>query len=118
MILEAMGNHRDHAEVQLYGCWALARVAMTATGENQVQIAEQGGIKVILEAMGNHRGHAWVQQYGCLSLLAIGWWRRDLQEQIKNAGAETLVTSAMSSSNATDSTKEQGRELLDRLARV
>ena len=51
-------------------------------------------------------------------LLIIGWSNKDLQKQIKRAGAEALVSRAMEASNAASETKKRGQMLLDRLAKV
>jgi hypothetical protein len=64
-IIEEMRGHREHAEVQKQGCWALRMLA--ANGENKVKIAEAGGIKAIIEGMGTHRENEDVQEQGCWS---------------------------------------------------
>ena len=87
--------------------WFLAR-----SDDNQVKIAEQGGIRALLDAMRNHSSHAGVQEAGCWALLGVGWSNQDLQRQIKEAGGEAAVRSAMSASNATPNTQEMGQALL------
>ena len=68
--------------------------------------------------MTKHKSMAGVQEHGCGALLNIGWSNTDLQNQIKWAGAEALVRSAMAASNATSNTKQWRQQLLDRLVMV
>ena len=53
-------------------------------------------------------------------MLRIGWSGKNLQKQIKNAGGEAVVRTAVSAGGASFDTKElkeKGRQLLDRLGR-
>jgi len=115
-LVRGMRKYSIHCGIQEQGCGALWNLAVNA--DNQIKIAEQGGIDVTLEAMRTHRSHAGAQEAGCWALLNIGWSNQNLQKQIKNAGAEALVQGAMAASGATDVTKERGQQLLDRLRRV
>ena len=64
---------------------------LALNADNQIKIAEEGGIKVVMDAMRNHIGLAGVQEYGCWALMNIRWSRKDLHKKIKNEGAQTFA---------------------------
>ena len=64
-----MNNHSCNANVQEYGCAALWNLA--SNNNNQVAIAETGGVNRILSAVKNHSSNANVQQYGILALWSL-----------------------------------------------
>ena len=68
--------------------------------------------------MGNHSRHAWVLEAGCTALQNVGWSNTDVQRQIKEAGGEAVLRSALSASDASPVAKGRVQKLLDRLARV
>ena len=70
---------------------------------------------MILESMRTHKSDAKVQEEGCNALWNIGLSNNNLLQKIKDAGAEVVVRSVMSASNATSKTKAKGQQLLDRL---
>jgi len=82
--------------------------------DNQVKIAEQGGIKAVIEALLAHKGSAEVQEAGCGALC-------NLAANSKNAyamnclGCKDVIIAGMSMPNVTPTTKEEGYELLNRL---
>ena len=49
-VLEAMRGHAGSAQLQEWGCGALAQLA-AGNAENQGKIGTQGGIELVLEAM-------------------------------------------------------------------
>ena len=75
-------------------------------------------MEAIVQAMGGHLGSALGQLYGCTALLILGRSNRDILQRIKSAGAEEAVQRAIASPDASESTKEQGQELLSLLRSV
>ena len=68
--------------------------------------------------MGMHQANAAVMQQACWSLRYIGTVPGSdeaLQKRIKDAGAESLVRSAVAAPDATDKTEEHGQMLRDKL---
>ena len=115
-LVRGMSTYAAHVGVQGCGCWVLSNLA--ANADNQIKIAEEGGIKVVMDAMRKHSSHGGVQEQGCWALLNIGWSRKDLHKKIKNEGAHTFVETAMKASNATYKTQDTGHQLLDTLGGV
>jgi hypothetical protein len=102
-------------------------------------------VEAIVQAMGGHRGSQGVQREGCAalllcaSMLSLGRSNRDIDrpviilaetksnrdmlqrinrdilQRIKSAGAEEAVQRAIASPDASESTKNQGQELLSLL---
>ena len=54
-------------EMQRAGCAALTNLAAN-NADNQVTIAEAGGIRSVVDAMERHKDVADVQEYGCATL--------------------------------------------------
>ena len=69
-IMREMKQYKQNAGVQEQGCEALGNLALNA--ENQVKIAEAGGIEAIMRGMEQHRKHAGVQEQGCRALKIMG----------------------------------------------
>ena len=45
---------------------------MAWPADNQVAIAQKGGVEAVVAAMGTHKGNADVQHYGCWALCSLG----------------------------------------------
>jgi hypothetical protein len=41
--------------------------------DNEVAIAQKGGVEAVVAAMGAHKGNADVQHYGCMALRTLGF---------------------------------------------
>jgi hypothetical protein len=70
-IVRSMRAHEGHAGVQEQGCVALCNLAGNA--DNQVKVAQAGGIEVVISAMRKHEGHAGVQESGCGALCILAY---------------------------------------------
>ena len=64
-----MRKHKEHAGLQENGCAALWSLAVNA--DNQVKVAQAGGIEMVISAMKKHEGHAGVQEKGCAALWSL-----------------------------------------------
>ena len=89
---EGMDKHKEHAGVQEQGCGALWNLGVNA--ENQVKIAEAGGIEAMVEGMGRHTAHAGVQEAGCRALLNLGANER-IAVKISEAGGVSAAQKAV-----------------------
>ena len=116
-IVSGMKSHAMHAGVQEKACRAFNDRSF-ASADNQVLIAEAGGIPLILAALDKHAEHAAVVEQACGALCNIGWSDKVLQKSIKAAGAVKLLRAAVGRSDATADTKELGQQLLNRLGRL
>ena len=105
-----------YSAVMQEACSALTNLAAVAV--NDSRIAAAGGIEAVVRVMGEHQANAAVMEQACWALGNIGWSDEALQKRIKDAGAESLVRSAVAAPDATDKTKEQGQRLLDKLGKV
>ena len=92
-----MKAHIDHAGVQEQGCTALVSVAFD-NDDNEVLIANAGGIAVIVSGMKAHIDHAGVQEQGCMALVSVAFDNDDNQVLIANAGDIAVIVSGMSES--------------------
>ena len=75
----------------IQGLWNLSRNA-----ENQVKIAEAGGIEAILEGMGRHKEHAGVKELGCVGLWNLSG-NAENQVKIAEAGGIEAIVEVLSS---------------------
>ena len=116
-IVSGMKSHAMHAGIQEKACRAFNDRSF-ASADNQVLIAEVGGIPLILAALDKHAEHAAVVEQACGALCNIGWSDKVLQKSIKAAGAVKLLRAAVGRSDATADTKELGQQLLNRLGRL
>ncbi len=83
VVISAMSKHEGHAGVQKKGCAALNTLAYS-NADNQVKVAQAGGIEVVISAMRKHEGHAGVQEKGCGALHNLA---RNADKQVKVAQA-------------------------------
>jgi hypothetical protein len=98
--------------------------------QNQVRIAEAGGIEAVVEAMTAHQASARMQEWACRALKKLaehggGWdggvtlWGgggrvgASLRQRIKTAGGVERVSMAVKASIATHQTKTLGNAMLD-----
>jgi len=111
-IMEAMDRHKAHPGIQDQAIAALRNIA--ANDENRITIIKSGGVPRIIRAMATHRAHAEVQEASCRALKNLSHVELEvLQGQIIPVkGLFERVTDAMAAPNATETTKEKGRELL------
>lgn len=111
-IMEAMDRHKDHAGIQDQAIAALRNIA--ANDESRITIIKFGGVPRIVRAMATHRTHAEVQEASCRALKNLCHVELEvLQGQIIPVkGLFERITDAMAAPNATETTKEKGRELL------
>ena len=116
VVLASMKAHMGHKDLQAHGCKALVNLASNA--DNRTAIVAAGGIPVVLAVMTAHTGYARVQEYGCCALCFIGWSDTTLQKSIKDEGGVAVVQAAMAAFGATTNCKEQGQQLLHKLAQV
>ena len=110
-------SHAGHAGVVEQACGAVWTLA-SGNDDNEIAIAEAGGIERLMAALSTHAGHAGVVGAACGALYNIGRSDRTLQHSIKDAGAEELLRAAVARSNATAKTKENGRKLLNKLIKL
>ena len=88
IILTAMQQHSDSAEVQQYGCQALGHVA-AYNDANQRTIAEKGGIEAVFRAMTQHSHHEGVQEQGCSMMLGCMVYCESARPAIREGKAVT-----------------------------
>ncbi len=98
--------------------------------QNQVRIAEAGGIEAVVAAMATHQASARMQEWACRALKKLaehggGWdggvtlWGgggrvgASLRQRIKTAGGVERVRMAVKASIATHQTKTLGNAMLD-----
>ena len=111
-MVRVLGEHQANAAVMEEACWALKNLAVLDA--NPAAIAAAGGIETVVRVLGEHQANAKVMEPACGALFNIGF-DEALQKRIKDAGAEPLVRAAVAAPGATDTTKELGQKLLDRL---
>jgi hypothetical protein len=116
-VLAAGAKHCGSAQVAEQVCSVL-RILAYHGDENEAAVAAAGGIEAVVRALGEHQANAAVMEEACGALFNIGWSDQALQKRIKDAGAEPLVRAAVAAPDASEDTKEEGQELLDRLDKL
>ena len=105
LVVQVMRAHPTTAEVQRYGCWALAIIAYNA--DNQVLVAKAGGIEAVIAAMRAHPTTADVQHYGCWALMTIAV-NADNKVLVAKAGGIEAVVAAMRAHPTTADVQHRG----------
>ena len=90
---------------------------MSRNAENQVKIAEAGGIEAILEGMGRHKEHADVKELGCVGLWNLSG-NAENQVKIAEAGGIEAIVEGMGRHKEHAGVQEQGCGALANLGMV
>ncbi len=88
-IVEAMGTHNVHSDVQEPACLALVNLAFNV--ENQVLIAEKDGIQGIIAAMNRHGTQIQILRFSCRALSMLGVNDDNKVKIAQEGGTETIV---------------------------
>lgn len=111
VVLNAMKNHNDNANIQKHGCHALCNLSYD-DDENKNIIQVRDGIHIIIDAMKNHANIADVQENGCAVLCNLSFDHTVNQGTILSLGGIHAIVDAMKNHINTASVQEFGCEAL------
>ena len=92
-IMNIMKKYINNIKIQIIGCRALANIAADAA-DNQLMVADAGGIEAVVAAMKAHLENADVQKNGCAALGNIAMLA-ETKRMVAAAGGIEAVVAAM-----------------------